>query len=63
MDYQDKPMPFLVTEIGCGLAGFTPEQIAPMFKECYELENVIYLLGFGRYYIKVNLTFNFLYIK
>lgn len=22
---------FLVTEIGCGLAGYTPEQIAPMF--------------------------------
>lgn len=23
---------FLMTEIGCGLAGYTPEQIAPMFK-------------------------------
>lgn len=23
---------FLVTAIGCGLAGYTPEQIAPMFK-------------------------------
>jgi hypothetical protein len=23
---------FLVTEIGCGLAGLTPEQIAPMFR-------------------------------
>ena len=23
---------FNVTEIGCGLAGYTPEQIAPMFK-------------------------------
>lgn len=23
---------FLVTEIGCGLAGFSPEEIAPMFK-------------------------------
>jgi hypothetical protein len=25
---------FLVTPIGCGLAGYTPEQIAPMFKGC-----------------------------
>jgi len=23
---------FMVTPIGCGLAGYTPEQIAPMFK-------------------------------
>jgi hypothetical protein len=25
---------FLVTAIGCGLAGFTPKDIAPMFKDC-----------------------------
>ena len=31
---------FLVTEIGCGLAGYTPEQIAPLFKGVIELENV-----------------------
>ena len=31
---------FLVTKIGCGLAGYTPEQIAPMFKEAVNLENV-----------------------
>jgi hypothetical protein len=24
---------FLVTEIGCGLAGFSPQDIAPMFKD------------------------------
>lgn len=24
---------FLVTQIGCGLAGYSPKQIAPMFKE------------------------------
>lgn len=24
---------FLVTEIGCGIAGYSPEQIAPYFKE------------------------------
>lgn len=27
---------FIVTPIGCGLAGFTPEQIAPLFKEATE---------------------------
>lgn len=31
---------FLVTPIGCGLAGYTPEQIAPMFKAAIELDNV-----------------------
>ncbi len=31
---------FLVTEIGCGLAGLKPKQIAPLFKDCKELSNV-----------------------
>lgn len=31
---------FLVTEIGCGLAGYTPEDIAPLFKDCMGLSNV-----------------------
>ena len=39
---------FLVTEIGCGLAGYTPEDIAPMFKECIELENVKLPLSFWK---------------
>ena len=30
---------FLVTEIGCGIAGYTPEQIAPHFKN--HSENVV----------------------
>lgn len=29
-----------VTEIGCGLAGFTPEQIAPLFRRCLKQDNV-----------------------
>lgn len=24
---------FLVTEVGCGIAGFTPEQVAPLFRD------------------------------
>lgn len=31
---------FYVTKIGCGLAGYTPEQIAPMFRDCVNLPNV-----------------------
>lgn len=31
---------YWVTKIGCGLAGYTPEQIAPLFKDCINLENV-----------------------
>lgn len=32
---------FLVTRIGCGIAGFRDEEIAPLFNECIEIENVI----------------------
>ena len=32
---------FLVTKIGCGIAGFRDEEIAPLFKECIEIDNVI----------------------
>lgn len=31
---------FFVTRIGCGIAGFRDEEIAPLFKECIEMENV-----------------------
>jgi hypothetical protein len=31
---------FLVTEIGCGLAGFTVKEIAPLFKKFVTLDNV-----------------------
>lgn len=31
---------FLVTEIGCGIAGFTPEQMAPLFARAREVENI-----------------------
>lgn len=35
-----KDKTFLVTEIGCGLAGFTPEDIAPLFKDAISINNV-----------------------
>lgn len=31
---------FLVTEIGCGLAGYKPKNIAPLFKEAAHIENI-----------------------
>ncbi len=31
---------FLVTAVGCGIAGYTPRQVAPLFKEAAKLENV-----------------------
>lgn len=31
---------FLVTEIGCGIAGFTPEEIAPLFSRARDVENI-----------------------
>lgn len=31
---------FLVTEIGCGIAGFTPEEIAPLFSRTRDVENI-----------------------
>ena len=32
---------FLVTRIGCGIAGFTPEEIAPLFYHAMDVENII----------------------
>lgn len=31
---------FLVTEIGCGIAGFSVEEIAPLFEQAIEVENI-----------------------
>ncbi len=32
---------FLVTRIGCGIAGFTDEEISPLFAQAHEIENVV----------------------
>ena len=32
---------FLVTRIGCGIAGFTDAQIAPLFVSAREVENIV----------------------
>ena len=43
MDYafRHRELTFLVTRIGCGIAGFTAEEIAPLFLKVIDLENVI----------------------
>lgn len=38
---QHPELTFLVTRIGCGIAGFKDEQMAPLFKDCLTLENVL----------------------
>lgn len=37
---------FLVTKIGCGIAGFRDEEIAPLFKEAIDVKNIILPRGF-----------------
>ncbi len=44
---QDKK--FLVTKIGCGIAGFSVSQIAPLFKNALELDNVALPKDFVEY--------------
>ena len=34
-------MTFLVTRIGCVIAGFRDEEIAPLFKEALDIENIV----------------------
>jgi hypothetical protein len=41
-------MSFYVTEIGCGLAGYSPEDIAPMFEDCLGENHIILPDSFSR---------------
>ena len=38
-DHQE--LTFLVTRIGCGIAGFTDAQIAPLFANAHDVENIV----------------------
>jgi len=38
---QHPELTFLVTRIGCGIAGFTDEEIAPLFEAAHEVENIV----------------------
>ncbi len=39
---------FLVTRIGCGIAGFTDEKIAPLFDRALDMYNVVLPESFVR---------------
>lgn len=41
---------FFVTAIGCGIAGYTPLQIAPLFRKAIALPNVFLPLSFWEYF-------------
>jgi hypothetical protein len=36
----DSNLHFLITEVGCGLAGYEPKDIAPLFRDISKLPNV-----------------------
>ena len=38
---QHPELTFLVTRIGCGIAGFTDEEISPLFKQAHGVENIV----------------------
>ncbi len=38
---QHPELTFLVTRIGCGIAGFRDEEIAPLFTEAHQMSNVV----------------------
>lgn len=39
---------FMVTPIGCGIAGYTPEEIVPMLSEAASLPNVYLHISFWK---------------
>ena len=45
---------FLVTQIGCGIAGFTVEEIAPLFHDALDVANIILPKRFVEFYDKRN---------
>ena len=50
---QHQELRFLVTAIGCGIAGYLPEQIAPLFQEAAHLPNVYLPLPFWKIILKI----------
>lgn len=49
---QEHPsLTFLVTRIGCGIAGFTDAEIAPLFADATSLKNVVLPRSFWDYLI------------
>ncbi|MDD4821788.1 MAG: hypothetical protein PHI48_04440 [Bacteroidales bacterium] len=49
---QHPELKFMVTPIGCGIAGYTPEEIAPMFTEAVDQDNVFLPMSFWEVLMK-----------
>lgn len=43
---------FMVTPVGCGIAGYTPEEIAPMFTDAICVKNVYLPISFWKVLLK-----------
>ena len=50
---QHQELRFLVTAIGCGIAGYRPEEIAPLFQDAAHLPNVYLPLPFWKIILKI----------
>ena len=46
---QHPELTFLVTRIGCGIAGFTDEEMAPLFKAAMKVDNILLPGSFCKY--------------
>lgn len=53
---QHPELKFLVTEIGCGLAGHTVREIGPLFQNCSKLHNVYLPESFWKTFSKTQKT-------
>ena len=38
---QHPTLTFLVTRIGCGIAGFTDDEISPLFEKAHDIDNIV----------------------
>ena len=38
---EHQELTFLVTRIGCGIAGFTDDEISPLFEKAHDVENIV----------------------
>lgn len=59
IDFAEKhqELTFLVTEVGCGIAGFTPQEIAPLFKNAINVSNIYLPKRFWEVLNKQSLSF------
>ena len=52
--YDHPELKFFVTPVGCGIAGYSPEDIAPMFESSANLENVYLPVSFWKVIMNID---------